>query len=149
MKQKNYDDRKRKIVYTSLIFFCLFLLMVIVATLLLRNNSDKSKPNSNGTSGPNLPYLPPTEEEKKQVQDTKTATRAPDVSTPTAPTSNVGDVTIISAEQNVNKDLVVKTQLNGDQWASCTLSVQNGGKTITRDAKALYQPTFSTCMGFV
>lgn len=69
------------------------------------------------------------------------------------PTSNqsasTASLEIKQASQNDSGDLVVQTAIKGISDGTCTLTMTKGTSSITRSAGVLYQPSFSTCKGFV
>ena len=91
------------------------------------------------------PYKPATDEEKKEVENSKANSRPPGNSPSTIPST----VVIESAQQqNEFKSVVVKTQLTGNGWASCKLTMTKGSNKVVKTAETLYQSAYSICLGF-
>lgn len=97
-----------------------------------------------------ISYTPATEEEKAEVETNKTnddkIKEPQNPADPAAPSEKT--VTISSAAQTADKDVVVQTQLKGIGWQSCTLTLTQGARKVTKTAETLYQQSFSTCLGF-
>lgn len=94
-------------------------------------------------------YPGPTEAEQKEVETSKTKDGGPTSSPVPNPEPVSKSVVLSRAEydQSVGK-LVVQSQLHGTGWQECTLDAISNEKKITKTAEALYQPDFSTCLGF-
>lgn len=137
------------------------LILVAVAILLLAGGLAFYLKSQNGSA--NAPAIvnnppeaekidlsPPTEAEKQQVQenkinDDKERAAAPGTTTP--PSDKSAKISQASYD-SAGRRLVVQTQLFGTGWQQCTLEVTQGTRKVTKTADTLYQPNFSTCMGF-
>lgn len=100
--------------------------------------------DNQSTSEPKDIYTPATEQEQKQVEQSKTNPENPKPQPTPLPDKKV---VIASAEQSGGK-LVVMTELYGVGWQECELLVSKGSEQIKKTTEVLYQAEFSTCMGF-
>ena len=53
-----------------------------------------------------------------------------------------------SARKETGASVTISTKLYGVSSGSCTLTILNGTKKLSRTAIVIYQPEFSTCAGF-
>lgn len=133
--------KNKKVIIAVIIALLVVLCGAVVAyALFFKDNSVPS----------NINLSPATEEQKKAGEDTKDkyVTEGPD-----APDTTVKDpepIEIIKAYQdNSIGKIVVQTKLPGSSWESCNLKLASpNGVTIEKNAKAFYQPDYSTCEGF-
>ncbi len=153
MYRHNKINQKKFTKKTILVSMVLVIAIVGLLAYVLRPHSNASVSKHTSTGAPYaVNYSPPTQADRQQVEqnkvtdiDTKTPPPAP---TGTATPASGSTVLILSASQSSKKDLIVKTQLNGSGWKYCTLTLRSDKKTITHDADALYQSSFSTCLGY-
>ncbi|HSW37363.1 MAG TPA: hypothetical protein VLG37_03290 [Candidatus Saccharimonadales bacterium] len=127
-------------------------LAAIVAVLELTDTthwfhkSANSSTNQGASNGVN--YGPPTDEEK-QAGNQNPAKGLDDSSPAPQPTTSNNDVVISRASQDgPGKPLVVQTKLYGSGWKSCKLTLSQGQQKIVKTVDVLYQPEFSTCLGY-
>lgn len=134
-----------------------FLLVVLAFAIYYIYQKDHNSTNQGSASDGNIgiDYSPPSEEEKKKVDEAKTSSPDPKTNqSDTSPAAGDGQqpaqvVSIISAKQDEQTgDVTVKTRLSGSGWVKCELALIHGSLSVARTSEALYQPSFSTCMGF-
>lgn len=111
--------------------------VALAINIMSRNNRIEQNDNTN--------YGPATEEQKRAAEEKKISDEVA-LQHDTPPISE--PVTIMSVEQDEQSRLIVKTKLPGADWQSCELLLTKGERTITKNADALFQPSFSTCLGF-
>jgi hypothetical protein len=58
-------------------------------------------------------------------------------------------ISIQNAYQESSGDLVVQTEIKGAGSGTCKLIIQKGTNSIIKTADVLFQPSFSTCEGFI
>lgn len=150
---KNKNTKSKKVyLATALLVFIVLLAAVAKFTIDQRASSNKKTSDAGNSKSGNIDYSPPSQEDKESVDKNKTADvnpvgQQPEVSQP-KPATTTKEVLILSAEQDSDKNLVVKTQLSGTGWSECTLRVVNSLKTFSITVKSIYQPQFSTCAGY-
>jgi hypothetical protein len=87
---------------------------------------------------------PATAADKSDAQAAK-AKDSGSSSTPYSPDS----VIIAEAKQDsAGADVVVMTELHGIGWSKCTITLEQNNHKVTRQAGTIYQPEFSSCLGF-
>lgn len=139
--------------FRTIIAICLVLVLIIGLGTAYIVNRNARLAKAYVTPKETINYTPSTEEEKKYAEDKKVS--APTSSTESntqAPTPAPPDtgVTIMKLEQNTSsKEVVVQTRLVGNGYGECTLTLQKGTSKVSHTVKILFQPEFSTCMGFV
>lgn len=122
------------------------LLIGVMAALYFVIQKDPAPANGQKTERDMIDYNPPTDEQK-QAAETEKLNKNNTPSNP-QPNNTTPTIAITSAEQDADRQLVVKTELAGSGWNKCTLMLKHNNQTITKEADVLYQPSFSTCMGF-
>lgn len=149
MKKKN---SKNKIIKIALL--AALLLLVVSAVLELTGvthfiRNEQASPSVTKTTGETINYEPATEEEKNQVETSKTDDdKIKDSQNQTTPTTPSDKKVVISSAEQQSSNVVVQTQLYGIGWQNCTLTLSMGDKKVTKTSETLYQQSFSTCLGF-
>ncbi len=127
------------------------IIVLIIASAVYASRTGQRSPTtqSNSTIETVENYPGPTDAEQKEVEANKTKDGGP-IPNPVPNTEPAGkSVTLSRADydQTVEK-LIVQSQLYGTGWQECTLDAVSNEKKVTKKAEALYQPDFSTCLGF-
>lgn len=128
----------------------LLIIILIISALLyfffIRNNNTPSN-----ISGETIRYDQPTQQEIDEADSAKierldTSATSDKTDTPEEVSSSIA---MKSLEYNTDiYQLVIQTELKGAGWISCKVVLTDGKDTITKEVKAIYQSTFSSCLGF-
>lgn len=143
--KKKKEKRKIIAVIVSL------LAIALISFVALYNTSIGSRDPIASDYKEDINYEPTTPEESKAAESSKVERE--NINKPSStvvnPDIDVNRIEFNSLEQDpLSKDLTVKTKLYGVGWQKCKLSFTKDGTTISYDADVLYQPEFSTCLGF-
>lgn len=120
----------------------------------LRSDEASIKPPITQTEDDSSINLKPaTEDEIKEGEDRKlqqfNSTTPPVDSSPNQSDTISSSVKISNLHQDSStKDVVVQTELTGTGWEQCTLNATKASQTVTKTAKAIYQSSYSSCLGF-
>lgn len=140
---------KKTVKHKSKVIGIVLVIAVLVAGALLYKNRPSNPKSTDGKADtPNLQadginYAPATDQEKENVNNIKETLSDPSSNAP-APEGRV----VISSISPSNGEMVVKTELYSGRWTQCKLVATQGASSITRVSDVIYQPDFSTCMGF-
>ena len=145
MRSYKKPDRKQKLIT----ILCIMGLVVILMIGLLRLNPQKNSSqdiadNTNQTGQSKIDLSPHPDEERNAGDLQKKKFDSQDNSS----TPITEKVVIKSIEKSGDNQIVIKTELYGNSWISCSLIATKDGNTIKKEAEVLYQPTYSSCMGF-
>ena len=149
-----YTNKNKKTIPVKTVIIILILIMVfILGSILYAKNDHKATTTPNKLTGSSsglnqkIDYAPATPQEVKAADDAKqnSSQKVTQAAPSTKPTDSV---TIISAAQDNQSNVIVKTRLDGAGWKNCSLSLTSGSKTIVKSADAIFQPEFSSCAGF-
>lgn len=129
--------------------FILVVLLVIAVFLITHNRNNNvpkpSNPTTKTTSDNGINLGPPSEAEVKNAESEKVQK----IESPKTSTTEADKVIISKLSQDSSsKDLVVITELHGQNWSSCDLRLTSGPNSITKTANVIYQNTYSSCAGY-
>jgi cytoskeletal protein RodZ len=142
---KTSRKNKRKLLIIGAISV-VFILVVASAYFLFKddfyNNTDTTQEAS--SEGPTKEELLTQAEsdasKKKELVDTPTPTQTTN--------TNVSSEIQLEVRQEADKSVTIISKLSNIGSGTCTLSITNGQRSVTKSAEVIYQPEYSTCAGF-
>lgn len=129
--------------------------LIIVLSLFIMEQSQMINLFSSSQDSPHA-QSGPTEDEKKLTNQADAEAKqnliekggqSPSPPT-TQPASSTNTALELSAQQEDNEKVTIFTKLINFYSGTCELTVTNGAKTHTQNARIYYQSEFSSCAGF-
>lgn len=145
-KNKKTSTKNKKIlILLAAVLLSAVLLLLVLEKTGVTNFYSKDEPAQDTGAQDSIDYTPPTEEELQVSEDEKVK------NIDNAPTTEKAEEKVIIEEAYYDEsaaELVVKTKLMGLNWSTCELIVSGPDQEITKTAKSIYQPEYSSCLGF-
>lgn len=120
------------------------LIGIASAVAFLATGNSSTTKDQTASDPMNIEKLEQYDKEKKQDFIKNAPTPSDENTGESKPSSDIS----LSARQDSSSQVTVLTNLSSTPYGTCTLTISNGSKKITKTAEVIYQPQFSSCAGF-
>jgi hypothetical protein len=143
--------------FKGVIITSIVLLALIAAFTLINKKSSPKSDTGTHLQNTNTSNTPPQSQNAESDSETSraAATKENSGSSGTDQANGANNsaqpisISILNAYQQSSGNLVVQTEIKGAGSGTCRLIIQKGTNSITKTAAVLFQPSFSTCEGFI
>jgi hypothetical protein len=142
--RKTVSNRKKLIVLVCMAGLVLLLGAGIIYQQ-RNNNQTGITANSGAENIEGIDLDPPSEAEQQESENNKLEKIE---NRPTATQDNDSVVINSAYQDQSSKQVVIKTELYGQNWSSCEVTLTKGLSEVKKTADIIYQPTYSSCLGF-
>lgn len=146
--KKRYSISIKKILLVILLILLSFLLILIVVYPYIKPSLDKQADISNNQTNTQTPNSQQNNTLQETAQNRESEKKP--LQTVENPPSQSNNVSGVISYKNVNDgQLILRTTINQAlSSGSCTLTMKNRDKTLTKSADIVQNPSSSSCMGF-